>query len=309
MSPETISFRAGDVELRGDVYVPPTAGPWPAVVMAHGFGAVKDQYLHRYAERFAEAGLLTVVYDHRGFGVSDGQPRQDIDPWVQIRDFQHAISYTRSRDDVDAERIGVWGTSFSGGHVLVLGAIDPRVRCVVSQVPTISGSEAAYRRIPPHLASTVQQAQVADREAIYAGGAPQLRPLVNDGTDAPPVYAGPAAQAFMDQPASRPETFVNAVTLQSLARSRDYEPGSYIARISPTPLLLLVAENDEVAFTDLQLGAWQQAREPKRLVLLRGDHFSPYAKAFEESADPAVDWFAEHLVKQSAGRSIPGIAS
>ena len=88
-------------------HLPPThgAGPsgHPVVFMSHGFGAVKDQYLHSYAERFAAAGLVTVVYDHRGFGASTGAPRQDIDAWVQLRDMQHAISFARSLPDIDPE--------------------------------------------------------------------------------------------------------------------------------------------------------------------------------------------------------------
>ena len=294
--PEDVVFRAGDVTLRGWVFHPDAEpGPAPTVVMSGGFGAVKAQYLDRIAAQFAAAGLRTLVYDHRGFGDSDGQPRQDVDPWVQLRDFQHAISYARSRPDVDGDRIGVWGTSFSGGHVLVLGAIDPRVRAVVAQVPTISGSEAARRRVPPHAAEAVLAAQVADREAIYAGATPQLRPLVDDGSGQPPVYAGAGAHEFMNRPASQPATFVNAVTLQSLARTRDYEPGSYIPRISPTPLLMVVTTHDEVAFTDLQLDAYERARHPKKLVLVPGDHFVSYDEAFNQSVDPARTWFCTHL--------------
>ena len=295
MSIEQISFPADGVQLCGEVHVPEGAGPWPVVVMSHGYGAVKDQYLPRYAARFAAAGLLAVLYDHRGFGHSDGAPRQDVDPWVQVRDFGHAISYARSRPDVDGSRLGVWGTSFSGGHVLVLGAIDPRVRAVVSQVPTISGSAAALRRVPPHLQAQVLAAQVEDAETIFAGGQGATRPLTDDGSGRPPVYAGPGAAAFMDTPASRPETFVNEITVQSLARTRSYEPGSYAPRISPAPLLMIVATDDDVAFTDLQLGAYAEAREPKELVMVAGDHFVAYENAFEAATTAATDWLTTHL--------------
>lgn len=183
--------------------------------------------------------------------------------------------------------------------MLVLGAIDARVRAVVAQVPTISGSEAARRRVPPHLAPAVVAAQIADREAVYGGASPQLRPLVDDGSAHPPVYAGPDAQEFMNRPASRPGAFVNAVTLQSLARTRDYEPGSYVARISPTPLLMIVTTHDDVAFTDLQLDAYERASHPKRLELLPGDHFVCYDEAFDESVNPAVAWFRSHPVDRA----------
>lgn len=298
---EPVEFAAGDVTLRGDVVqAGPPAGATgrPAVVMMHGYGAVKDQYLHRFARVFAEAGLLVLLYDHRGFGASGGEPRQDIDAWVQVRDAQHALSYLRSRPDVAADRVGVWGTSFGGGHALVLGAIDPRVRCVVAQVPTISGAEAARRRVPPAQAGSVTATQVRDREAVYAGNPGQRRPLVDDDSGRPAVYSSPGAREFMDRPESRSATFVNEVTLQSLARSRDYEPGAYVARISPTPLLMVLTDADDVAFTDLQLDAYERARHPKRLVLLRGDHFAPYSERFAAAVQPARDWLVDHLVRR-----------
>ena len=90
--------------------------------MAHGFSAVKEMYLDSYAEVFAAAGFNALVFDNRNFGASDGEPRQEIDPWAQIRDYRHAITYATTLPEVDANRIGVWGSSYSGGHVLVVAA-------------------------------------------------------------------------------------------------------------------------------------------------------------------------------------------
>jgi cephalosporin-C deacetylase-like acetyl esterase len=131
-----IEFDAEGCALRGWLYSPDSgAGPHPAIVMAHGYSAVKEMYLDKFAEVFADAGLAALVFDNRSFGASDGQPRQEIDPWQQVRDYRHAITFARTLKDVDRDRIGVWGSSYSGGHVLVVGAIDRRVKCVVSQVP------------------------------------------------------------------------------------------------------------------------------------------------------------------------------
>ena len=131
-----IEFRAEDgVILRGWHYLPESAGPLPTVVMAHGYSAVKEMYLDRFAEAFADAGIGAVVFDNRNFGSSDGQPRQEIDPWQQIRDYRDAITWASGLPEVDPERIGIWGSSYSGAHVLVVGAIDRRVKCVVAQVP------------------------------------------------------------------------------------------------------------------------------------------------------------------------------
>ena len=95
----------------------------------------------------ASAGHVVLAYDHRNFGDSDGEPRQELDPWLQVRDYRHAITFAQTLDGVDPDRVGIWGTSYAGGHVLVVGAIDRRVGCVVAQVPTISGWQSTLRRI------------------------------------------------------------------------------------------------------------------------------------------------------------------
>src|ERR1700730_12070278 len=148
-----IEFKTEDgITLRGWHYLPHSRpGKVPTIVMAHGFSAVKEMYLDRFAEAFANAGLASLVFDNRNFGASDGEPRQEIDPWRQVRDYRHAITYARTRPEVDRERIGIWGSSYSGGHALVVGAIDRRVKCVVSQVPLISGYRNLQRLGRPDL--------------------------------------------------------------------------------------------------------------------------------------------------------------
>src|SRR5262249_8864802 len=123
-----ISFKAEDgVTLRGWLYLPDrAAGQVPTIVMAHGFSAVKEMYLDQYAEAFTAGGLGALVFDNRNFGASDGRLRQHIDPWEQVSDYRDAITFAETLPEVDKNRIGVWGSSYSGGHVLVLGAIDRR---------------------------------------------------------------------------------------------------------------------------------------------------------------------------------------
>src|SRR5919205_1045220 len=141
---QDVEFQAEGPRLRGWLYIPAEGGPpFPTVVMAHGFSAVKEMYLDRFAEAFAEVGLASLVFDNRNFGASEGTPRYEIDPWTQVHDYRDAITYARGRPEVDRERIGVWGSSYSGGHVLVVGAVDRRVRCAVAQAPLVSG----YRNI------------------------------------------------------------------------------------------------------------------------------------------------------------------
>ncbi len=306
-----IAFEAEGVTLRGWLYLPeaprgeaPQAeggevpfpiAPFATIVMAHGFSGVKEQYLDDYAAAFAAAGLAALVYDHRNFGASDGEPRQKIDPVLQARDYRHAITFARSLPEVDGERIGIWGTSFSGGHVLMVAAVDRRVKCVVSQVPTISGPEAALRRVRPDLMPAVLAAFDADREARFHGEAPKSLPVIAEEATAPCALPGRECWDFFDASLARAPAYRNEVTLRSLEMAREYEPGTWVHRISPTPLLLIVAEHDSLTPTDLALEAFERARHPKKLVLLKGGHFGPYVAQFEESSRAAVAWFTEHL--------------
>ena len=107
-----VEFDAEGCTLRGWLYTPDGAtGAAPCIVMAHGFSAVKEMYLDSFAEAFAGAGFAALVFDHRNFGASDGEPRQEIDPWQQVRDDRDASSYAQTLDEVDAGRIGIGGSS------------------------------------------------------------------------------------------------------------------------------------------------------------------------------------------------------
>src|SRR6266550_7275994 len=167
---QDIEFNAEGTTLRGWLFTPDAGHrPFPTIVMAHGFSAVKEMYLDSFAEFFANAGLGALVFDNRTFGASDGEPRQEIDPWAQVRDYRHAITYARTLPEVDRERVGVWGSSYSGGHVLVVGAIDRRVGCVVSQVPLISGWQLMRRLIRADQIAPTREAFDSDREARFRG--------------------------------------------------------------------------------------------------------------------------------------------
>ena len=130
------------ITLRGWLYTPTEAtdGPLPCVVMQHGFSAVKEMGLDAVGEAFvANLKLVALIFDNRGFGASDaatGQPRLEIIPSDQISDFSDAITYAQSLPEVDSKRIGIWGSSYSGGHVFVVAATDKRVKAVISQVST-----------------------------------------------------------------------------------------------------------------------------------------------------------------------------
>src|ERR1700694_2799695 len=118
-----IEFKADDsTMLRGWLKLPDRAGPHPLVVMTHGAGGHKEWFLPGLSDILLEAGIAALAYDHRNLGESDAEPRFEIDPPLQIRDYRTAITYAGTLPDIDRSRIGVFGTSLSGGHVLVVGA-------------------------------------------------------------------------------------------------------------------------------------------------------------------------------------------
>jgi uncharacterized protein len=301
MNRQDVEFAAeGDVTLRGWLFVPDGPGPYPAITMAHGFAGVKEHGLERFGRSFADAGFVVLLHDHRGFGASDGSPRGDIDPWVQIADWRRAISFLESRPSVDPQRIGVWGSSYAGGHAIVLGATDRRLRAVVAQVPTISGYEQSLRRIAPDQQAALEAAFIDDERRQFGGEPPATQAVVSADPATPAAYRAPDAVAFYTQPV--PEgVWHNVMTVRSSRAARMYEPGSWISRVSPTPLLMVVGLSDTVTLTDLALGAYERALQPKKLITIAGGHFDPYLDQFDTAAGAARDWFIEHLTPENHG--------
>ena len=297
MARRDIAFDAEGVTLRGWFYTAEgAAGRAPTVVMAHGFSAVKEMYLDVFAEVFAAAGLNALVFDNRNFGASDGEPRQEIDPWQQVRDYRHALTYAGTLDDVDSARIGVWGSSYSGGHVLVLGAIDRRVKAVVAQVPLVSGSANIAELVRADFRAGFRELFDADRVARFTGDPPAMVPVVAEDPLAPSALPTPDSWTwFIETGKTRATAWRNEVTLRTVEMLGEYEPGSYIGRISPTPLLMIVARDDHLTPAHLAIDAYEHARQPKELVILPGGHFEAYTTGFDAASGPARDWFVRHL--------------
>ena len=294
-----VEFRGDDeVTLRGWLFVPEMTGPRPAITMAHGFAGIREHGLDRFARVFAEAGFVVLVHDHRGFGASAGRPRFDVDPWRQIADWRCAISYLESHPAVDADRIGLWGTSYAGGHALVLGATDRRLKAVVAQVPTISGYEQSLRRVAPDQVAALESGFIDDDRRQFAGAAPATQPVVSPDPATPAAYHSPDAVAFYNQPVPAGVRWENQVTVRSTRAARMYEPGQWVSRVSPTPLLMVVGLTDTITLADTGLAAYERALQPKKLVTIAGGHFDAYVGEFEQTSAAARDWFVEHVVGQ-----------
>jgi uncharacterized protein len=296
MARRDIEFDAEGVTLRGWFYPAEGAsGAAPTIVMAHGFSAVKEMYLDAYAEVFAAAGLNALVFDNRNFGASDGEPRQEIDPWAQVRDYRHAITYAGTLSESD-DRIGVWGSSYSGGHVLVVAAIDRRVKAVVCQVPMVSGHDNFRALVRADLIAGFQDMFNDDRAARFRGDPPVMVPVVAEDPAAPcALPTRDSWEWFSETGKTRAPSWRNEVTLRSVEMFSEYEPIAYLPYISPTPLLMQPAIGDHLTPCDLAVAAYEKAREPKKLNILPGGHFDAYVKGFDDSSGPARDWFVRHL--------------
>jgi fermentation-respiration switch protein FrsA (DUF1100 family) len=284
-------------ELSAWLYLPDDGvTPRPAISMAHGFAATRWHGLGRFAEAFVAAGFVVLVHDHRTFGLSTGKPRQDINPWRQIEGWRRAISYLEALPQVDPRRIGIWGSSFAGGHVLVLGATDSRVACVVAQVPTINGYQQGLRRVLPEGVARLEAAFSDDERARARGEPARTQMVASADPESRAAYRTEEAANFYLQPLGEGAVWENTVTVQSSRWARMYEPGLWVPRISPTPLLMVVATHDTVAVTDLALEAYERAHEPKKLVMIPGGHFDPYSKRFDIACPAALGWFRQHLM-------------
>lgn len=286
---EDIAFNARDgVTLRGWMYRP-SISPAPCIIMTHGFTAVIDQGLGIYAEALATAGFAVLVYDHRNYGRSDGEPRNETNPFDQVHDMRDAITFVTLDPGVDENRIGLWGASFSGGHVLMVGAVDRRARCVVSIVPALSGS-AVMKRL-------TGEANLAARHARMA--AARKAEMRGDGVQ---YQTHAAAGESLDwfQSSNVDGRWRNTVSTLSYDMAAAYEPGDYVARLAPTPLLMVITDSDQRCGTDLQIAAYERALEPKQLLRLSGGHYEVYERHAREVAEASRLWFERHLAPKNS---------
>ena len=269
----------------------------PAIVMAHGFSAIKEMYLDNFASKFADAGFVVLVFDYRYFGASEGEPRSQLFYYQQHEDYRNAITWTSMQKEVDPERIGIWGTSYSGGHVMVIGAFDKRVKAVVSQVPVTNVWEAYFEPQTPegragafawHKQNRIDKAQ--GKVNYFPAVAPEGKPGVM-GQEAYDWFMGNNVE-------KRAPTYRNQVTVESLEIGMNYDPTATIHLISPTPFLMIIASEDIITPTALEKKAFERAKEPKKLIVVPGRHFDAYdGPKHDQFALPAVEWFKQHLMK------------
>ncbi|MEA2348821.1 MAG: uncharacterized protein QOG62_2608 [Thermoleophilaceae bacterium] len=290
-----IEFRSGPNLLRGWLETADDAsGPLPAICFSHGFSGLKELFLDAYSTAFAAAGFACVVWDHPNFGDSEGEPRYEVDPPAQVRGYRDAITFAAAQDEVDADRIGIWGTSYSGGHVIQVAALDPRVQALACQVPFISGWANSRRVFREEEQAGLSKMFVEDWEARQRGEEPAKMDVFGPAGS---LCALPSPEEFdwvTNEKLIGTPLWENVVTLRSVEMMAEYEPGSYVGRVR-APLLMVITALDDVTPADIAQDCFAQAREPKKLVVLKGGHMEVYGAQSEYALGQAIEWFGEHL--------------
>ncbi len=300
-----VTFKSQGTSLRGVLNMPEGPGPHPLLVMAGGWCYVKEIVMPTYAAELAAVGCATLRFDYRGFGESDGDRRQHIDPWAQIEDYRNALSYAATLDGVDTERLGVWGISYSGGHALILAGIDARVRCAVSVIPVIDGFES-MRLVHGYgkgRFAKLQQALAEDRER-RARGEPEGHIPHNVPDPDLALCTWPFQTSYKFFSSAR-ETFApnyqSKSTLESTELLCQYSVIDYLKRNLNTPTQMLIVEGDEHTPWDLQVDAFNQIRSVNKelSVMKKVTHIGLYAqKEFQlQAAARNADFVRRHLVE------------
>jgi dienelactone hydrolase len=289
---EDHDFESLGTRCAGWLYRPGGVERPPVVVMAHGFGAQRDFGLPAYAERFAARGMAVFLFDYRNFGASDGEPRNLVSNSRHLRDWEAALAYVRTLPDIATDRMGLWGSSFSGGHVIVIASRDRGVSAIVSQVPFVDGITTAYWTGLKH----VMQATVAsltDVARMVTGRDPYYVPVVSD----------PDTFGLMNSPECKPgymaivpedSEWRNECPARAVLELLVYRP-VLNARAVKCPALVMMGEKDSLIYPKSVEKTASRMREVTLIHLPIG-HFDIYVGDwFEKVVKTQADFLALHL--------------
>lgn len=304
MQQRDVEFVSQGTTCRATLYLPDGEGPFPVAVMGGGWCYVKEIVLPHYAQYIVDRGVAALAFDYRTMGASDGEPRQHIDPWMQIEDYKNAVSFAETLSELDANRIGIWGISYSGGHVLIAGASDPRVKAIVSNIPVVDGYANMQRVHGERRFADLLQLFAEDRTKRYRNRSDAGRLPMSSLTPDTELSTWPFPHIhevfhhLKDSEAPRHEHWS---TIESTERLLDYTVFPYVGRILDTPTLMVVAQGDNITLWDREMAAFREVASPtKKLVVLPDvSHMSLYSDRshLQVAGSEAGAWFAEHLAK------------
>jgi cephalosporin-C deacetylase-like acetyl esterase len=311
MNVHEVEFPSERTVVRGDLYLPEGDGPHPTVVMAGGWCYVKELRQPNYAESFVNAGMAALIFDYRNLGASDGEIRQHLDPWAQIADYRNAITFVESRSELDSDRIGVWGISYSGGHALILAAIDERVRAAVANVPVIDGYQNMWRVHGTERFRLLREHIAEDRRKRFATGEYGYMPMSGSPNTINELATWPFDEVrvvFDDLQRTQAPRHEHRNTIASVDLLMQYNALSFVSRIRDTPTMMITAEGDDITLEDLELAAFNGITTPdKSLLVLPGtSHMTLYSNVsrLQIAAQAATKWYLRHLVNPVTPESL-----
>lgn len=285
-------FISGGLKCAGWLYLPEGAENPPVLIMAHGFAAERTFRLPLFAERFAEKGIAVFLFDYRNFGDSEGSPRNLVNPYRHIRDWEAALAHVKALPDVNTDKIALWGSSFSGGHVICVAARHPEIAAVVSQVPFVDGIASTLIRKPKDIVT-----------AVIAGWRDLGRKLTFRSPYRVPAIGYPDEFAIMNTEESMPgysvlvpedSSWENEVPARVLLLVPLYSPMRQAGRVE-SPVLIVAAEKDSL----IPIKAVEKTSARIKNVTLHRlscNHFAPYVgDFFEENVTIETAFLERHL--------------
>ncbi len=287
------TFPSGGEECAVYVYRPDRSeGDLPVVVMAHGFSATRDDRLPAYAEHFADAGMVVVLFDYRHFGASTGEPRQLLDIKKQHEDYEAAIAFARGLDGVDVDRLALWGSSFSGGHVMALAQKHGRISAIVAQAPFTDGLVALRAASPKNVARASAEGLV-DQAGAMLGRPPRMMPVVGPENSFALLTSAEAEPGFRSI-APEYSRWRNEVAARIMLHVGLYRPSAGAAKIH-CPVLICACDRDQ---TTPPAPAIAVAERAPRGELKRYDigHFDIYlGEHFDRAVADQTEFLTRHL--------------
>lgn len=284
-----VQFLSDGSLCRAWLYLPETKKPAPVIVMAHGLGSTRSMRLGAYADRFRELGYACLVFDYRHFGDSEGEPRQLLDVTKQLQDWKSAVAFVRTHNDVDAGKVVLWGTSFSGGHVIATAADDQNIAAVVSQCPFTDGM-ASSMAIPPLTSIKVTLRALRDKVGSWFGAAPVTIALAGQPGSTAMMSAPDCESGYLQLvPETEAQRFPNYVAARIALQILFYFPGRKTPQLN-CPVLFCVCETDTVAPAKATL---RHARRAPRgqIKLYKEGHFDIYlGDSFERTIGDQIDF-------------------
>lgn len=286
-------FLSQGVRCAGWLYLPEGVERPPVVVMAHGFSAERAFGLAEFAEKFAAEGMAVFVFDYRNFGDSDGEPRNLVDPRRHIQDWEAAVAHVRSLPEVNPKKVALWGTSFSGGHVVVVAARLADISALVSQVPFVDGL-SILSQINLKLGLRFIFAAIRDHFQTLIFRRAHTIPVIGDPGDFALMTESDVRAGF-ESILPKDSTWKNEIPAR-FCLSGIYRPIKSAGSVN-CPALIIMAEKDSlIPPRDVERLA---ATFPNaRLVRLPLGHFDVYTgDGFEKATALEIEFLKEQLLK------------